>query len=254
MKALARRALERLLGRFDYRLADRRADPTGLAGACLRLKEQGFSPATVIDVGVGRGTPWLYAAFPEARFELFEPLESFRPAIDAAMQGLNAAVHFCALGPKPGSLTIQVNVGTPTSSSMARFDDRYNLASYGNGPWPQIEERKVDVRRLDDFGPFAGPTLLKLDVEGFESAVLEGARRTLDAVDVIISEVSVTRRTRAEPTFGGYLCLLESLGYSMVNIAEIAPFNRGSAIAYLDAVFVRSESPLRYGDLPPVAP
>jgi 16S rRNA G527 N7-methylase RsmG len=31
-------------------------------------------PKTVIDVGVGRGTPWLYQAYPTAKFILVEPL------------------------------------------------------------------------------------------------------------------------------------------------------------------------------------
>ncbi len=99
---------------------------------------------------------------------------------------------------------------------------------------------------LDDFGPFVAPALLKLDVEGFEAAVLRGARTALRNVEVIISEVSVVRRTEQEPSFGNYICQLESLGFSAMNIAEVTSLGRGGPIAYMDIVFARSDSALRY--------
>jgi FkbM family methyltransferase len=247
MKSIARKAIEIVLNWFEYRLADKISDPTGLAGACERLKSRGFSPNTVLDVGVGPGTPWLYAAFPDAHFELFEPQDSFRPMIEQTTRELDAKVNFVALGPKPGTLTIQVNVANPTSSTLARYDDVYTKASFGDGPRPAMVERQVPVCTLDEFGPFEGPVLLKLDVEGYEAEVLAGALRTLQTVDVIISEVSVARRTEAELSIGGYISLLESLGFSAINIAEIAPLGRGGPIAYMDVVFVRSNSPMRYG-------
>jgi monoamine oxidase len=84
----------------------------------------------------------------------------------------------------------------------------------------QLAERRVpedlgltgpalDVRRLDDFGPFAGPILLKLDVEGFEAEVLKGAQVTLRDTDVIISEVSVMQRHLNELSFGAFTSFMD---------------------------------------------
>ncbi len=238
--------LERVLERFDYRLVDNHADPAGLASACALLKKRGFSPRTVLDVGVGRGTPWLYEAFPQAHFELFEAIDSFAPMIAESTRGLDARVHFCALGEVPGTLTIDVNRETPTSSTMASYDADYLRNGTAGHALPAVDRREVQVRTLDEFGPFVGPVLLKLDVEGFEAHVLRGAARVLTDVDVVISEVSVVRRTQAELSLAGYLGLLESLGFSMINIAEISPMKRGGPIAYMDLVFVRSNSALRY--------
>jgi hypothetical protein len=106
MKAFARQLLERALTRFDYRLVDVAAQPAGLHRVCDMLKARGFAPRTVIDVGVGGGTPWLYAAFPSARFELFEPIDTFRPLIEKAAAGLDHAVHCCALGEQAGISSI----------------------------------------------------------------------------------------------------------------------------------------------------
>jgi hypothetical protein len=48
-------------------------------------------------------------------------------------------------------------------------------------------------------------------------------------------------------SFGAYVGLLESLDFSVVDIAEIASLGRGGPIAYMDVVFVRSGSSMRYG-------
>ncbi len=101
---------------------------------------------------------------------------------------------------------------------------------------------------LDEFGPFAGPTLLKLDVEGYEAKVLQGARETLYDVDVIISEVSVAPRTEVGLSMPAYLSLLESFGFAAINVADISLLGRGGPIAYMDVVFARSDSPMRFGD------
>jgi FkbM family methyltransferase len=248
MKRLARRGLERLLDRFEYRLADSTADPPGLSGACARLSAAGFVPKTVIDVGVGPGTPWLYASFPSAHFELFEPIAAFRPLIEQATKDLDAVVHYCALGDQRSKLPLQINVESPTSSTMARFTGKYVRAAMGTRAIPTMIEQEVEVRMLDEFGPFTGPTLLKLDVEGYEAKVLQGARETLHGVDVIISEVSVAPRTEVGLSMPAYLSLLESFGFAAINVADISALGRGGPIAYMDIVFARTDSPLRLGN------
>ena len=203
MKQFVRRGVERLLKRYEYRLADSAADPPGLAGACARLSAAGFKPGTVIDVGVGPGTPWLYGSFPAAHFELFEPLDLFRPLIEKSTNQIDAAVHYCALGDHRGTLAIEVNVEHPTSSTMASYAGEYVKAAYRGTSLPAMAKQEVQVRTLDEFGPFAGPTLLKLDVEGYEAKVLKGATQTLQDVDVIISAVSVAPRHRGRPCAWG---------------------------------------------------
>ena len=42
-----------------------------------QLKDNGFNPYTIIDVGVAKGTPDLYDVFPDSFFYLIEPLKEF---------------------------------------------------------------------------------------------------------------------------------------------------------------------------------
>src|SRR5450755_65676 len=45
------------------------------------LKTLGFTPKSVIDIGVAWGTPDLYEAFPASKFYLIEPLKEFEPEL-----------------------------------------------------------------------------------------------------------------------------------------------------------------------------
>src|SRR5262245_52875429 len=70
---LSRKAVASLV--MDLRPA--RGARANMAEALRHLKERGFTPRTVIDVGVARGTDDLYEAFPDAKHLLIEPLGEF---------------------------------------------------------------------------------------------------------------------------------------------------------------------------------
>src|SRR5512145_2984202 len=50
---------------------------TSIEESYLLLRELGFRPDIVIDVGVAKGTDDLYRAFPDSFFLLMEPLKEF---------------------------------------------------------------------------------------------------------------------------------------------------------------------------------
>ena len=243
MKAsqIARVAIEAMLDRRGYALKDKALPPRGLKGFTQNLKNGGFVPGTIIDVGVGYGTPWLYDEFPDARFELFEALDLFVPAMERICTRLDARYHLTALGSEPGTLRIDVNRETPTSSTMSGFS-RVHSPIIRSGRLVTIEPRMVLVRRLDEFGPFEPPVLLKIDVEGFEMDVLRGATETLAKTEVLITEVSVAKRHVNDVSFGTFMAYVESLGFALIDIPELAALNRNGPLAYLDAAFRKSMS------------
>jgi len=138
---------------------------------------------------------------------------------------------------------MDVNTKMPMDSTMAGFSPSLSLLEGSHAL--QIDRRRVEVRRLDDFGPFDGSILLKLDVEGTEIEVLRGASATLARTEVIISEISIVKRHNEDVTFGTFISYVESLGFSLIDFPQLTPLRRNGALAYVDAAFVRTNSPLR---------
>src|SRR5947209_20596337 len=72
-------------------------------------KRLGLAPATVIDVGVGAGTPDLYEAFPSARLVLVEPLVEWRPHLEQIRETRSAEVVTAAASAAAGEARISVH-------------------------------------------------------------------------------------------------------------------------------------------------
>ena len=61
-----------------------------------------------------------------------------------------------------------------------------------------------------------GPILLKLDVQGFEKKVLQGATGFLPKVDYLLFECSYQALYEGEPLFADMYAFVQSLGYELV--------------------------------------
>src|SRR6202012_597027 len=94
------------------------------------LNEHNLSPATVFDIGVAKGTPRLYTAFPQARFYLIDPTREALPFMEDIAQRYHASVLNVALGDKQGELEIIVREGIGGSSFLAGVADRSFVDGY----------------------------------------------------------------------------------------------------------------------------
>ena len=144
----------------------------------------GFRPGTVVDVGVAYGTPELYAAFPGSRHVLIEPLAEYEEALGILARRHGADVVLAAAGPEPGTTTINVHRAPALSSTLGEW------RGGGDGG----SAREVPVVRVDDVVAerrLPAPYLLKVDVEGGELRVLDGAPRVLAESELVLLEVSL---------------------------------------------------------------
>ena len=236
MARIIKNLIKLIARHFGYEIRIRGLPPRGFDAFTQDTIAKGLQPATVIDVGVGYGTPWLYQAYPEAHYILVEANQNFRPDIEALTKQLDAVCHFVALGDQPGELELFVNVNRPTSSAidylkeMKRHDQ--NLS---------FDRKTVQVVRLDDITSenIARPALLKIDVEGFELNVLSGAKRTLDSIDIIVIELSISNRFQKGNDLVEIFNLLREKNFVLYDIIEMNN-EIGGPINYFDAAFVRS--------------
>jgi FkbM family methyltransferase len=121
-----------------------------------------------------------------------------------------------------------VSAGAGTGRLQVVDDQSWSkLAEYGAHP---LTERvlKVELVAVDDLvaaGEARPPTVVKIDVEGAELAVLEGMRATIDAYrPAIICELHDTHRE--------FLAAMAARGYRVINLEGAGPVSEQGASAH----------------------
>jgi FkbM family methyltransferase len=229
-----RRYVKAALARVGYELHRPGMVPSWDAGA-ESVAAHGLTPATVFDIGVADGTPWLYATFPSAEYHLIDPTRESLPYMQAIARRLKATIHNIALGESESEMEIEVQPQIGGSSILKAISDRAVATRYS-----------VPVRRLDDVLPdFKRPALLKIDVQGAEGMVLRGAQNTLRKIDCAIVETSIIALQHGATEALGILQLMHRAGLVLYDIAGLIRRPLDGALAYADFVFVPDGSPLR---------
>jgi FkbM family methyltransferase len=191
------------------------------------MRERGFEPATVIDVGAGRGTRYLYLAFPDAHHVLLEPLADFEPELRRQVAIRSGEYHLTAVGNEPGTATINVNPACLLESSINAV------------PGAEPVAREVPITTLDALVAEHGwqaPFAIKIDTEGFEDRVIEGAAETLRRTQLVIAEVSVGRRFEGGYTFAEFIASMSQRGFELCDVLNVAKDGRGD-VSYMDCMF-----------------
>ncbi|MCR8827416.1 FkbM family methyltransferase [Photobacterium sp. TY 1-4] len=203
------------------------------------LKGYGFSPDVVFDVGVHDGTPWLYKSFADARFVLIDPQPGCGETVRASGQLDDFDFHAVALGAEAGIATLNVPETKPgKGGAMASLMERTeNLAQTFN----KVDTYDVPVKRLDDVaGAYDGQVGLKIDTEGFETAVLAGGPETLKRCEFVILELSVTERFTKTAPPSAAIALLADAGLELRDVLAVAdgPGKRAQP-RHMDVMFTR---------------
>ena len=197
----------------------------------------------VLDVGanVGQYAARLRQGGWSGRIVSFEPLPDAHATLEAAAapDARWEVAPRMALGASTGTVSLNVSAESDMSSALPfvpEMADLLDSAAYtGTVTAP--------LARLDEvFGKHAGSTgrvLLKIDTQGTEAAVLEGASGVLDRIFGIQLELSIVAVYLGERT---YLDMIATLGELGFRPALFVPgyFNQRSArLISMDGVFIR---------------
>ncbi|CAA6604971.1 Methyltransferase, FkbM family [Rhodospirillaceae bacterium LM-1] len=212
-----------------------------MTGALSQAKRNGFRPATIIDVGAGRGdfTRLSASIFPEADILMIEPLSEFNWALSQVAATLTQArpVH-AAASSSPGSCLLNVHPDLFGSSLLTEGE-----ASDVNGV-----PREVPAITLDsavEKNNLSGPYLLKIDVQGAELDVLSGSAQVLRQTAFVILETSMFNFFKQGPLAHEIITWMAEYGFVPYDIFGLAHRPLDGALAQADIVFVPEDSPLR---------
>jgi FkbM family methyltransferase len=237
-----RRAIKRILWRMGWDIVQYNPASHPLARRARLLKNYGID--LVLDVGANTGqyVRELRELGYKGRIVSFEPLSSAVAELRrAAAYDANWQVHHHACGAENGKRKLRVAANSQ-SSSFLPMKPEHLQAFPGSG---YVASEVVEVKRLDTiFGEVAGPEAkiwLKMDVQGFESAVIEGSSGCLARIHAIQAEVSLQAMYEGETTLMDFLPLMAQKGFLLVSLETYLSDPSTSHLLQVECIFRRTK-------------
>ncbi len=206
------------------------------------LKTQNIN--LLLDVGASEGTYSLQLRQHgyEGNILSFEPLsESFAVLQQRMARDPLWSCENLALGDSDGMIDINVS-GHKTSSSILPMSEAH-ISAMPSSAYVDLE--KVRVACLDSLKSNMikrdAAIYLKVDVQGFEKQVLDGARETLKQTRVIELELSLAPMYMGAADFMEMFTYLTQLEFKMVSIEPVFTDPRSGKILQVDGIFVKDE-------------
>jgi len=199
------------------------------------LKSAGFEPGHIVDVGANHGT-WTREAlqyFPNCRFTLLEPQAQMRASVEDLLHH-NSVITFHAVGAGKAKGTFNFTiVDRDDSCSFA-----YTKEEADNNNFQQIEVPVVTLNEFIVEQQLPVPDIIKIDAEGLDLDVLEGASDFLSKTEIFMVEAGIVNKQFTN-SFLKVINFMDENGYRLFDITDLnRPFN--PAVLWLtELVFVK---------------
>jgi len=238
IKKIARKLLQK------FGLEVHRIRPTQKKDPLLAASLKQFNIDLVLDVGanIGQFASFLRNNGYTGRIVSFEPLsEAYAELKKSSSQDpLWEIGSRCALGNFDGEAEINIS-GNSWSSSLLPMLKTHEAAA-PSSVYKGTET--VSLRKLDsvsfDLLVEAGAPFLKIDTQGFEWSVLDGARETIPKLKGIMVELSLVPLYEGQHLWGAIIDRLEREGFTLWSLQPAFTDRASGRILQLDGVFYRN--------------
>lgn len=244
MGPAAKEIINGTLGKFGLRLMRVKSIPKPQYGCptCFfpLLKRLGFAPKRVIDVGANHGN-WTRAAiefFPEAEYTLVEPQGHLKSNVeDLIAEGYR--IKWIEAGASDAAGEMRLTIGKKDNASTFGYTED-GARSLG------LEQKMVQVKTLNEIaGGGAAPEMVKIDAEGFDLKVLDGASELLGKTEVFLLEASLAGWWKN--TVGEEIKRMAEEGYRLMDITDFERSPRNGMLWLCELAFVREDSRMLEG-------
>jgi FkbM family methyltransferase len=217
-----------LFGYFGFSLI-RNELRTDLPSLIRRLRNSGVDINVVYDVGAYKGK-WTEGLKPYlkngTKFFLFEPNSKFE--IELKSTGF----------PVFRVLLSNISEVKTFYSQEGSGDSYYPEKSIGNG---LVFEKRIQTVTLDEMYADASngllpPDLMKIDTQGSEIDILNGATTLVPSLKVLILECPIVKYNQGAPDIQEYLDMIIKLGFIPFQVVEIHMLN--NVFVQIDIAFV----------------
>jgi FkbM family methyltransferase len=224
---------------IDINFYDKRTHPIARRMSLLKSYDVGI----LLDVGANEGQ---YAR--EMRmFGYAGKLVSFEPVrgtfakleMNSAKDPLWSAMNM-ALGDIDGKATIHLAGNTLSSSLLDMLPSHEQSAPESR--YSGTEE--IEVRRLDtifrNIAPGDDKVFLKIDTQGFEKQILDGATQSLPRIIGIQVELSLVPLYKDQSSFTDIIRFLEQAGFTLMSLESGFANPKTGQLLQVDGIFFRS--------------
>ncbi|MBI5014198.1 MAG: FkbM family methyltransferase [Deltaproteobacteria bacterium] len=189
----------------------------------------------VVDVGCRWGFAEAWSALgPHVTIIGFDPdgkeCERLRKAYSGQM---NVQFVPLALGPSSGMVSL-FQAADPACSSLYEPDATWTEALPGLACAKLVGKSTVNVVTMDSWAASAGiqeVDFIKLDTQGSELGVLQGAKRVITSVRALEVEVEFNPIYRGQPLFGDVDAFLRKRGFVLWRLKNLAHYTRSTSEA-----------------------
>ena len=204
----------------------------------------GAADLVIFDVGayIGEVAATYKRMFPQSTIYCFEPFPDSFHKLNRLCRDASIKAHQIAFSDEEGKTTFHTNVDLSCNSLLPPTGGDfkcYSAKSIKDG------EIQVETNTLDNFcagNKISCIDILKLDVEGAEVKVLEGASGMLSkqAIKLIYSEVMFIPHYDGGCMFHELAALLNQYGYTLLNLYHLKSARNGQ-LRWGNAIFLSPE-------------
>jgi FkbM family methyltransferase len=196
------------------------------------LTKFGFNPKTVFDIGVNAGTPALYKAFSNTKLILIDPQREVEQRCKAWLESSDYDMEFInvAIGKKESELTLNI----PKQKSKTSLLERTPLTQNKDESYEKRQVKVLPLGEIVELHRYQPPFGIKIDTEGYELEVLEGATSVLGDTEFVIAEVSVKERFVGSYRFSEVIKLMADHEFELLDILNMPV----TTPRFLDCLFV----------------
>ena len=192
---------------------------------------------TVVDVGanVGQWSTMLLDLITPEKLIMIEP----QPAAFDELQRVfgsqaNVELHRLAIGDREGMTSMCVTRDTTGTSVLPPREEMRELVGRN---WAVESRIEVPLTTLDRLLGHAEISLLKIDVQGFEKAVLAGASECLTRTDFLLIELNFMQQYEGGSWFGEIHEIL-TRDYPFVLVDASKPLRLNGRVSMVDGLYV----------------
>lgn len=237
MKRCVQWALERMGCRL-VRLNDLRRSP--LQDLLRLLRRFDFAPNHILDVGANRGM-WTRQAleiFPDAHYTLLEPQQELHGHLDDCI-AKGAKIRWMPVGAGKHSgthfLTVYAN---DVGSSFVPTQDEAKRGGYR-----QIAVKVETLNAIVASSELPAPEMIKIDAEGWDLQVLEGASDLIGKTEIILIEAGIFARD-LENHLSAVMRRMDALNYQVFDFTDLNRSPKHGVLWLCEMAFLRKGSHL----------